>query len=739
MAKAVRWQIPFVSTIDKIPYRIDIYDEEGDWSEVTTLQAGTSPFVTDEDDNTDYFSPIRIQTGIIQVCTKLPNGGMLMMDDILPENNISRPVRLVRTDTNTIQWQGFLNCEAYNQDYVGTPQIMNLAVNSVLEAMASVQLDTKRSIGLETTNKVLYNALNEIALQSGMTLFTHVNCSYDSLDIFNKLIDQTVFYEREEYNNENNTWYIISGISAKDVIERICKFMGWIAREQGTEMYLTSINAQFGSYKTTLYGFGNTLPWSEYIPNYTLDIINLKWRGTDHQKSIMQGAKSVGVEANLEKYQLNISLPEFPVGEVTTIYRQLWKYEVDENDKNWLYLVVSRNLAAYSNLQHAFYSADVRFVYNYFEGYETSALIPTINHMSVGIYSSILSAIEGDQLGLYKFYAGSFLCRYCWENTGDSVAHDTTDALYCIFFPGSIGVDSNFDTSKVGPIFTIDNVTHYTCSSGYLRLSASVDTIFVVSSEDYTGKELAHKTGSFGVWEIGVELQYGDKWWNGSNWQDTQCIFNAEMTGNDFKKNWVNTMNITETNGLLIPITEEMDGLILLKIWPIAGSTYGGDVALEMIFTSLNLDHLVPEKATETDRSANHYFRLLGTNFRNEVRVSTNLASYLNNEPSPSLIMQDPYIPAKKITYNRKSGVETMRPEVDLLNRLAEYYKLSRESLSLRVKHPDSPLALTHLNGINDGKVYTPIAESRDWKADVSTITCMEIPNEEITNNISEQ
>ena len=78
-------------------------------------------------------------------------------------------------------------------------------------------------------------------------------------------------------------------------------------------------------------------------------------------------------------------------------------------------------------------------------------------------------------------------------------------------------------------------------------------------------------------------------------------------------------------------------------------------------------------------------------------------------------------------------GGQTIRPEVDLLNRLATYYGASRQTLDLITKHPvvnNAPavLPLLKLNGINDGKVYLPLSESRDWREEVSTLTCMENP-----------
>ena len=69
------------------------------------------------------------------------------------------------------------------------------------------------------------------------------------------------------------------------------------------------------------------------------------------------------------------------------------------------------------------------------------------------------------------------------------------------------------------------------------------------------------------------------------------------------------------------------------------------------------------------------------------------------------------------------------RPEMDLLNRLAAYYGAARQRLELEVAHPTAaPLPLLKLNGINDGKVYLPLSESRDWQTGVCKLTCFETP-----------
>ena len=156
-----------------IHYRVDIYDE-GEFTPVQ-LTAGPTPFVTNEDASDDFFHPVRTQTGTLQVCTLLPGttDQYITLDELLPANNIARPVRLMNLDTNpaTIEWQGFLSCEAYSQDYTGIPQNLDLPVISVLEAMDSVEVELSESMAFQRILSHCIYAMKAIETKSGMSLF----------------------------------------------------------------------------------------------------------------------------------------------------------------------------------------------------------------------------------------------------------------------------------------------------------------------------------------------------------------------------------------------------------------------------------------------------------------------------------------------------------------------------------------------------------------------------------------
>ena len=161
-------------------------------------------------------------------------------------------------------------------------------------------------------------------------------------------------------------------------------------------------------------------------------------------------------------------------------------------------------------------------------------------------------------------------------------------------------------------------------------------------------------------------------------------------------------------------------------------------VIFEAIFKSLEISVEPAIGIYNLDRKENNFLSILGTKFRDAIQINTNLASFYNNVPSPSLVIEDPTSTSdsrymRQLGYQNDVNADTYvnrRPEMDLLNRMATYYQAARQRLSLIVAHPTAaPLPLLRLNGLSpDTRKYLPLAESRDWINDTSTLTCMETP-----------
>lgn len=723
MSKQVRWRVPFVS-ISGTHYRVDIYDEQdGTWSGITQLLAGETPFVTDEDSSEDFFAPIRTQSGTLQVCTALSDGGRISLDELLPSNNISRPVRLINIDesepyASAIEWMGFLSCEAYSQAYTETPENLSLPVIGVLEAMDSVPINQSVAGQLLQLNNFIYNVLTEIDNQTGMSNFSSIAYSLESMRIFFEEIDTTSMFNSKEYSHEDGTEYVIEGVSCKNVLERLCKFMGWTVREYKRTVYFQRLGDKLGMFSKSLTAFNNNPSQGQAV--LKKDIINatdLEWRGVDHRRSILQGAKSVEVVAKIETGNLNLQLPPFPFGDTTTLEWLTIKYK--SNTWKYIYDLFNNNNDAYNNIAYGYYSGeltrsgDSEYTFNYLGSSTKTAFF---NRMS------LLPQDPQPYISKNPMVAGAVFMRYAIEDEQTN-RHDMQTGLYCPLLPGGHGQDA--------PIFKMWTPKRYAFLYGRFHIKADMlfNALYRYNSvnEQIMSDKINDSYISCDGEKLDMVLKVGDQYWTGSAWSTTRTIFQVTMTEGG--------MDID------IPVIEYMSGQVQIEV--LAGVTVTHiNTLYEVIFKSIEVSFSYNEDYQASDRSENHYFRLLSTNFRDEISVETELASDLNNQPSPSILMDTEYTTLKTLEYrydNDPSHTESRRPEVDLLNRLALYYSAKRQRLELITKHPlvglipsqmsPEPLPYLTINGISpDTRKYIPLSESRDWRIDVCTLTCFETP-----------
>ena len=709
MSKAVRWRVPFLS-INGTQYRVDIYDEQdGSWSGITQLQPGDNPFTTQEDASDDFFCPVRTQTGTLQIITQLPSGDMISLDELLPANNIERPVKVWQLlgggAAAILEWQGFLSCEAYNQDYTGIPQILDLPLIGVLEAMSSVFIDTSRVTDLKQARLHIYNAITEIDRQVGLSsaFFQTIYYSVASAEIWTKYLDATILYDIKEYNNEESYTYVVSGMSVKDVLSRLCTFMGWVCREQGSKIFFQRINEEGNMYLQTMTNFGGSdanflnRTSTQYT---TANLISQEWMGTGHQRSVMQGAKSVEVVASLSKYELSMGLPEFPTESLQHSDEDVIEaYVTLENDFNNMLTFNYYTMRSDGSHLSAIGTSDAQ-----------DAFDDCLLSADCDVAEQYKRMVNGVAYNLDK-NVGAFFGMFNFSTEEET---KWINALYIV------AINELNATGEHAPtVFKLDSIINYRIINGTLHFKASGNTI----GADGTSLVPFMR-------KVYMRLKFGTKYWNGSAWQTTPTYFVADFSS-------VPEEGDPGDYVLDIPVESELSGAVSIEV---CGSIQGGQQYTsyfqpfyDLMLTELSLEYEEPEYITESDRSENKYYRVLGTNFRDEISVSAQLATTLNNRPSPSLIMQiedGNSTPMRTMAYTNADGTTIQRrPEVDLLNRLAAYYGATRQRLELEVAHPTAaPLPLLKLNGINDGKVYLPLSESRDWQTDVCKLTCFEMP-----------
>jgi hypothetical protein len=124
MARAIRWQVPFIS-LNGTQCRVDIYQE--DWEGGITILSETNanapavpaadPFVYEENDSEDTLSDvIRYRTGYLTLIEKEYGG----MNDIFPAVNTDRYIEFYYGET--LDFTGYIQAQSFENDWSPGPR-----------------------------------------------------------------------------------------------------------------------------------------------------------------------------------------------------------------------------------------------------------------------------------------------------------------------------------------------------------------------------------------------------------------------------------------------------------------------------------------------------------------------------------------------------------------------------------------------------------------------------------------
>ena len=231
---AVRWQAPFAS-FDGREYTIRIYDDSYTGIAVEMTCAAT-PIETSEDTDDDIFSPSRPQTGNIHLVVNSLDD----IADIVPEEITGRPVELV-DGQGAVWWSGYLQDNVLTGSWDAGPLEVTFPICSPLEVMKNVPLDAAPQ----------YTSLRDIlgAILNKAGMYKTLAIPSDGTDYLSLMFNTVVLLgdgERDfaSYPGETDgTTPPSAGAYCLDVIDEICKYFGWTARENGDELWFVDVNA----------------------------------------------------------------------------------------------------------------------------------------------------------------------------------------------------------------------------------------------------------------------------------------------------------------------------------------------------------------------------------------------------------------------------------------------------------------------------------------------------------------
>lgn len=732
------WYVKYFFTfidIDGNEYRVEIFAwiPYGDAPDaIELIPSENEPLVIEEDNSDDFFEPVRTKTGRIKICTRLVNGGTLNLSDILPVSNKSNPVnvkQVINGDIGSPIFIGFLGCEMYNQAYIGIPEMISIPIISTLEAWKNFHISENKI----TTPSSLLNSMRSITPYTSR--YSSIHYPIDGVDFMSKSINTSIFIDKKEYIDEEAHFYRLEGESYFDIVKAICTFMGWVAREDGRVLYFEKMQG-YGLLDDT----------------QTKEMSLLTWRGTGHQRSIRQGKRFAQVTAKLKQLNIDMNIPEIPYGSFAlSQYQQIGPSSASSSSKPWVYFLPSAGTDLYSNLTFNFYEGKILMGHDFYYDFQRTSGDANVGSMC---YNSIPCANtnsyaykalnEWDEYTILD--AGACLARMQFdEPTSPDYNHTKTkDGLFVCLFPGAW----KEHTVYTQPIFEMRSVQAFAASEeGYLNIQGILKMFTAGLSIGTTNPEHI----------LMIDLQIGDMvftgdlsnpwkhksqhvehFFSGYNPPDNNKLYNYALR-------WQSNMDIDQVDGICIPTfytengeTKHVMGEVIFRIYPetkfydkiTTSDLWRNNMVFNIFFESLDIKYYPKKSVERTNRSENNYRREVNNSFYEEASIDTEFASWLHNNPSPSLVYNSDQTPMETLTYTKSDNTtEQRRPEQDLLNRMDEYYKSPRTILKLEVGHlDDKPLPLIRLNGINDGKVYVPLSENRNFKTNVCTLTCFETP-----------
>lgn len=552
-------------------------DEEGWEGAAVELTPGASPLTLQEDDTEGLDTPSRAWTGRLTVVAE---DGVDLSGLYAPEVTSSRVT--VRRGGQTV-WVGYVSPAVVRQSWVGGDEV-TVSVQSPLAAMDGLTLDASAGFGYVTLGELLQEAaaltgdwtwvafpddlsvaLPEVAADSRTDSWMDVEVSRYAF--FEKSYDEGDFDESEEAR------VTYTGATGREVVEALCRLLGWTAMERAGVLWLTAESAP--GYQMVSVGQldapGRTLT-PTVVAELALD--DLTAAGTDHTVSQLRGYRRVRVTFT----------PDVPdtltPGDDIHNWQALTEYQFEEDQKfqrrdnldveaGWYVKPTSRDYFAGGTPAEAaggvnYYVAP--FARKAVDG-KSETYLYAANHLtgydeSEGWQLQRYAGGEGEEpfaeniwsfLTSGAYNRSSFVgARRAWlrwrfamldseRGVDRAYAYDFGERTRANGYLCYVAADKSHKVqSATGQaLVRLLSSENYVIEGCALVLSASFSGFYGLEDRAALGGDIPYR-GKVGPWAVTkhdainawpMRLRIGSKFWNGDFWQDEACDFSVDLTG----------------------------------------------------------------------------------------------------------------------------------------------------------------------------------------------------------------
>lgn len=711
MAWGEKWIIGFKS-LDGRSYAVKIYDKDYTGA-VEELTGSGQPFTTSENDDSDIFSTIRYQTGYIRIETQ----DMTLMKRLMPPSNTYRMVRLWEgywsgsTFTEvSVRWQGFMQAQAFDQPWNGGSRILEFPVQSILGCMRDVEMDKSYLSTRGDIGKMIHTVLSETSGGAGYDdIFGNVICItplHVPNDWLNAEIMWSLFFEREEVDNEGNQDYETFGSSYYDIMDSVLRLFGLTMREDGRDIYLADytsvVPGDSRKMRQNVYAFSDLITeektnTEETTMDVSVDSAVTDANGPTCKIGYLLGRKAVRVTIQISQNDIPaISLPR-----VTEDDSQLYSRELQDGE-----IFIQR---------HAARTASEAFYYKYWNTqYQYQVGNDTIN--DCWNYSSMNAASPS------PVTTGAIPVRWFFRKNDSYDAVVLANGLLFTLMNYELITNGYNDHNFCYDIWN-DNIL---MSGGYINIQFEMHDFYY----EYFDWGSQHNV----TYSIRCVLTLGDKIWDADNNQwitgSDGYAFSIDFKNQKVISNKTADVSVDVDDGYFIPVHGDMVGRLRLRILNrfSASNIIGTRTKTSFIMSNLDVIHVHEIDDTASQRGSNTYYHsLMKSGFSSDRVIETNIGTFNNNRPSHSFLLQHGTTGNKWLTsmeYDQGGTTRLIRPELYLLNRMAIYFAQVRQTM---IQDCDFPVDMYKTRYTYDGKKFIAIDKRHEWNEDIQTIKFVEI------------
>lgn len=630
------------------------------------LKGAAQPFVTQEDDTDDMFTPVRTQSGYIRIVDdgRDANGNTFDWRDLMPKTGTERPVTLSHVDggETVIDWVGYMQAQNFSGVLYGGTQEREFPVQCPLISLSASFVNT--------TNRELKN-FAYIIKQAFANLpgFSLTNYIFQGGALAREILLKKVDWQNFITVGENDA--IEARYDNLRMLTDLCSFWGWTCRVHGNCVYFTCADDN---------DMGSALLLT---PSDLQNMANGTSAGTISQSFLYSVDLTGDIFANMQNEEATV--------------RGINKATVSAD----------ANAASHTVLE-AFPPSVEKVMSN--NGTHTEQYTDCY-----AVYSTDITDFDTpDMIGTCGTGNASFNKMLVKNNISDPGSGYNVIRIKKTFTSQSAAAFASFETSFHHSYYDTA-IQNGGFDTGGITINGDV---FRMGKrfEDYDAQGVGRKHIYIRV-GIGVDRAHA-LWWTGSTWSSTVSAVQVRVGSETAPKSLlsINTNHVNLYGKLFVDFLGSND------IPENNGQRRFELVNFSLTFERRTVKYLLYESTRVSSRD---YVATNANIVRDEWNADCIYASDNDLDWGYGVIMDDDGKWLETITYDDTA----VHPEQHLANRVAAYGETSKRRISVEMR-TDVIDEITPQNTVQlNGTTCYPIAIGHDWHDDITMITMLEIPS----------